>query len=393
VVALMIERTSAWMWRMNVSSEREQITLLDDWFADGRLRRVPNKGQMYAQGPEAFLNGLLPSEPLITEDTRVIAFGSCFAARFTEWLAEHGFNRAFDPNTDQSILRNQLESPAAVAQQFRWAFGELDPDLAFWIGTDNKRFEATQERRAHIRGMLQATDVLIVTLGLCEVWFDTVSGEPIWRVPPRESRRTNRYVPRLSTAAESLEALETIHRLRCKYMPDTKVIYTISPQRYIATFRKTSPIVAHVASKAVLRVAVDEFLRAHPEDVNQTYFYFPGYEIATELLMDPLEEDNRHMRDHHAAFVLDLFARHYTTVPTLSEKVAAPSSALDELQATLAKLEAKTMTLQAVCDERLELIEQLHATCQERLEVIQSLDIELRRIKDSIENREVHAAV
>ena len=85
---------------------------------------------MYAGGAEALLEGWLPAEPLIHPDTRVVALGSCFASLFVQWLEERGFNRHFASDPGSSFVWSTLETPLAVAQQFRWAFGEFNPDLA-----------------------------------------------------------------------------------------------------------------------------------------------------------------------------------------------------------------------------------------------------------------------
>jgi hypothetical protein len=350
------------MWRLDLASVEEQARSATELITDGMLRRTPTKAQMHAEGPEGLLVGWVPSEPLIRPQTRVIAFGSCFAARFAEWLAEHDFNRAFDSSSDQSIVRNQLETPSVVAQQFRWAFGELDPEHAFWIGPDKRRFEATEDRRLRLRDTLVAAEVLIITFGISEMWVDTVTGEPIWRVPPRELQGTNRYALRVATAAESIAALETIHRLRGTHMPGSKILYTVSPQRHTATFRGISPIVANVASKAILTVAVDEFLRAHPAELNRTYFYFPAFEIVTQLFRDPLLEDNRHLGDDYVALLMDVFAHHYAAATMASgERPRYPSSPEDELHERIAKLEVARANLQRVCDERLAVIEAIDA--------------------------------
>jgi hypothetical protein len=338
---------------------------------------MPSKEQMYADGPRALLAGWLPPAPLIGPDTRVVAFGSCFAARFAEWLAEHSYNRAFDSGSDASIVRNQLETPTVVAQQFRWAFGELDPDLAFWVGPGRKRFEPTEEHRVRLRDTLSRAEVLIVTLGIAEHWYDRVSGEAIWRVPPRSLNGRERFAFRMSTAADSIEALETVDRLRRLHMPDQKILYTVSPQRLGATFRGMSPIVANVANKAVLRAAVDEFLGVHHDELNTTYFYFPAYEIVTELLRDPFE-DNMHLRDEAAAFVLDIFARYYIGESD-REAQPFPSSPEDELLQTVSVLDKHAASLQAVCDERLAVLEELQTVAGERLAVIERLDADLRR--------------
>ena len=380
------------MYTSDLRWVEEQRGLAAGWLADGRLRRIPDAPTMYAEGPEAFLTGWLPAEPLIGPETRVVAFGSCFASRFAEWLTEHGFNLAFDSSSDQSIVRSPLETPSAVAQQFRWAFGELDSDLAFWMTPDRKRVEATEEHRLALRETLVQADVIIITLGISELWFDAVSGEPIWRIPPRELQE--RYAVKVASTAESIAALETIHRIRLAHMPDLKILYTVSPQRLAATFRGISPIVANTVSKAILRVAVDEFLRAHPEELNAHYFYFPAYELATDLLRDCLSPDNLHIRDKHAALILDVFARFYTTEVASDSGLRFPSSLEEELRETITGLEAQTRQLQAVCDERLAVIEQLEAerialqaACDERLAVIGQLEAERIALQAACDER------
>ena len=357
------------MWRIDLSAIHEQQQMGKSWRDIARV--TPSKSEMYAAGAEALLDGWTPATPLIGPETRVVAFGSCFASRFAEWLADHGYNRAFRSDGDETLVRNQVEAPSVIAQQFRWAFGELDPDLAFWVGRDRRRFEATEEHRVRLRDTLAGAEVLILTLGLAEHWYDKESGEPIWRVPPRDNQERDRYAVRMATVAESVDAFETIDRLRRAHMPDQKVLLTVSPQRLGATFRSMSPIVANVATKAVLRVAVDEFLSAHAAELNETYFYFPAYEVVTELLVDPLE-DNMHLRDECAALVLELFARSYAGHPS-GEQLVFPSSPEDGLLQTIAELDTKCASLQAECDARLDVIAQLKTATDERQAVIERL--------------------
>ena len=358
------------MWEHDASELEGHFANVNALRADGAVRRMPDKVQMRDEGPEALLDGWLPREALIGPDTRVIAIGSCFAGLFAEWLAAHGYNRGFDPTSDKSLVRNPLETPMAVAQQFRWAFGEFNPDLAFWFTPDKKRVEATEERRDGLRRTFADAEVIVITLGLAETWIDSESGEAIWRVPPRE-HRSERYEFRVSTVAESRAALETIDRLRRQHTPQAKIVYTLSPVRFAATFRPISPVVANVVSKAILRAALDEFLRARPAEVNETYFYFPSYEIVTQLLDDPYE-DAKHIRPHHADLVIDLFARFYTTFPDTGQ-ISAPLSTEAELRQTIAVLERKVASLQTHCDDRLAIIKDLKTACDERLAVIESL--------------------
>lgn len=354
----------------------ENILNLNALVAEGVMRRMPGKAEMRQDGPDALLDGWLPREPLIGPDTRVIAIGSCFAGVFAEWLAENGYNRGFDPMSDQSLVRNPLETPLAVAQQFRWAFGEFDSDLAFWFTPDKQRIEATEERREELRRTFASAEVMVITLGLAEAWIDSQSGEAIWRYPPR-GHRTERFHFKIASVAESVEALETIDRLRRTHAPQAKIVYTLSPIRLAASFRPISPVVSNVASKAILRAALDEFLRAHQAELNETYFYFPSYEVVTQLLDDPYE-DNMHIHPHHANLVIDLFARHYTTLPS-SAQISFHGSVEAELRETIAHLEDTTIAnlerrlewLQGECDQRQVVIDELKATCDARLALIQ----------------------
>jgi hypothetical protein len=139
--------------------------------------------------------------------------------------------------------------------------------MAFWFTPDKQRFDPTEERRANLRATLAQAEVLIITLGLAETWFDVESGEQIWRIPPF-GHRSECYAFKVASVAESVEALETIDRIRRAYLPNTKILYTVSPVRLSATFRQMSPIVANVASKAIVRAALDEFLGSRAEEIN-----------------------------------------------------------------------------------------------------------------------------
>src|SRR5713101_3270855 len=241
------------------------------WYKGPTYRRLPDKTQLSALGMDALGDGWLPAEPLISPVTRVVAIGSCFARYFILWLAEHGFNKSMPQSPYNALLRfgSQLESPAVVAQQFRWAFGELDDKAVLWIDNNKEVFEASEARRQLVRDTLLATDVLILTLGLSEVWYDRVTGEPLWRAMPADQFDPERHVFRVETMAQTLQWLETIERLRARHVPGMKIVFTVSPVPLRVTFRPVSASTANSASKAIVRAALDEFLRNHQEDVGR----------------------------------------------------------------------------------------------------------------------------
>jgi len=142
---------------------------LDRWYVgETPIQMIPTKAQLAESGMAPIMTGWLPAEPIIGANTRVIGIGSCFARYFVLWLAERGFNNAIDSSPYNALVRYSaaFESPAVVAQQFRWAFDEFDSRNALWIGKDKEVFEATEERKRLVRETLQKTDVLILTLGL-----------------------------------------------------------------------------------------------------------------------------------------------------------------------------------------------------------------------------------
>lgn len=127
-----------------------------------------------------------------------------------------------------------------------------------------------------------------------------------------------------------------------------------------------------------MRAALDEFLRAHWDEVNRHYFYFPSYEIVTELLGEPFRADMRHLYPHVPERLLSLFAAHYTSLRT-DELPFAQDANESDLRRTIIALEKKVEELQGVCDERAAVIGVLDQAARERLELIERLDADLKR--------------
>lgn len=376
---------------------------LSRWYKGTTYRRLPDKTQLGTLGMDAVGEGWLPAEPLISRATRVVAIGSCFARYFILWLAEHGFNESIPQSPYNALLRfgSLFESPASIAQQFRWAFGELDDKAVLWIDKNKEVFEASEERRQLVRDTLLATDVLILTLGLSEVWYDRVTGEPLWRALPVDQFDPERHEFRVETMAQTLQWLETIERLRARHVPDMKIIFTVSPVPLGVTFRPVSALTANSASKAIVRAALDEFLRNHQEEVGRRAFYFPSYELATNYFVDPYGPDNRHICPTAAAGIIHYFVKHYCSADmiertgqslhdvdgtgeleqfTQQSRIASTDPQSAELLARIAALEGRVAELQKVCDERQKVIEGLDRAARERLDLVHRLDAAVKRL-------------
>lgn len=388
---------------VNWESRQETVTpdFIGRWHTGRVYNQLPNKAALRKEGLMAIAKGWLPEKTIIDTETRVLAVGSCFARNFTLWLAEHGFNKEFAGSPYNALLRfnADFESPAVIAQQFRWAFDEADPATLLWIDKNRHLVAATDEGKQEVRATLEQTDVLILTLGLSEVWYDNVSGEPLWRALTVKTYDPERHVFRIETVEKTLEWLSCIERLRKKHLPKMKVIFTLSPIPLKTTFRPVSAYSANAVSKAVLRAALDEHLRAHSDIVNNELFYFPSYEMVTNYFIDPFREDNRHLAPIVTGSIIAFFAKYFcseklhertvgslSTIPggEMQENVLRHAAVGDddaqarELHSRVAELEDEKVELQRVCDERLGVIQELDKAAKDRLALIQVLDAQLR---------------
>lgn len=377
------------------------------WYKGSTYRRLVDKTTLNNEGMDAIAEGWLPAQPLINPDTRVLAIGSCFARYFILWLAEHGFNKSTPTSPYNALIRfgSDFESAAAIAQQFRWAFNELDDKTLLWIDKQKAIFEASEERRELVKESLLTTDVVLLTLGLSEVWYDQIAKEPLWRALTTDQFNPNRHIFHVESMNKTLHWLETIERLRSTHTPNLKIIFTISPVRLTGTFRSISAFTANSASKAILRAALDEFLRNHQKELNSHLFYFPSYEFVTDYFLDPFEHDNRHVTPSIAASIIHFFVRHYCSTEIIEcsgqslsnldagehleqfisqSRITSIETQSGELLARLSELENKVVKLQKVCDERQEVIVELDQAARERLNLIQQLDAEVKRLQKTV---------
>lgn len=301
--------------RILVAMGRDRQLADRSWFRGEHTNYNPTKINLLE--PDAirdyFLKGWIPEKPFIDRAARITTFGSCFAAHITRHLRQAGYSVLGEgPEFRDSYVVRYGEGMAnsfAVAQQFEWAFGEREFDEALWFdkGVSEVRYDAAV--REATRAMFLATDVFIVTLGLSEVWRHKGTGDVFWRAIPAELYDPARHGFKVSTVAENRANLDTILRLVRAHRPEATLIVTLSPVPLVATFRPVACTTADAVSKAVLRVAVDEFIRAHPDD--ERLFYFPSFEIVKSYARDPYKSDNRHVRDEVVDLIMRSFSRHF----------------------------------------------------------------------------------
>jgi len=283
------------------------------WFRGEHCNYNPNLENMRDTDAvtDHVLAGWIPAEPTITHKTNIIAFGSCFATHITNWLANREFNllNRKDGAWGETYIARFGEGMAnshAILQQFEWALEGKAFTEELWHDKNANSYDDNEAIRLHTKSALLASDFFIITLGLSEVWCDKASGDVFWRAVPQDKYDPEKHVFRVSSHSENLANIQRIYQLIRAHRPKAKVMFTLSPVPLVATFRPVSCITANAASKAILRSALDEFLRAQqPTDAN--LHYWPSYEIAMDVFSNRWCDDRRHIKPKILDFIMTAF--------------------------------------------------------------------------------------
>jgi hypothetical protein len=306
---------------------------------------------------------------------RVAAAGSCFAQHISRALAERGFlpliTERFAPHpgvADENYgvfpaRFGNIYTARQLVQLFDRAYAAFHPAADGWVGRDGAvidpfrpRIQAAgfgtidnlrDDRARHlaaVRRMFETCDVFVFTLGLTEAWLATADGAvfplaPGVVAPHIDDSGCAFHNFGVSEVAADLAAF--IARLE-SVNPGARLILTVSPVPLIATYEDRHVLVSTVASKSILRAAVDETIRRHPQ-----ISYFPAYEIVTgpQARGTFFADDLREVTPAGVAHVMALFARHYlgdADGPRAPFDAAALSDDDEERMAALAGI---------VCDE------------------------------------------
>lgn len=258
------------------------------------------------------VDGWQPEAKLIKPDTKVVAFGSCFAANITKWLASRNFSvltKKEGSDSQSYVVRfgEGMVNTFVILQQFEWAFEGRQPEGDLWHGYDAQSFGYDEKVRQETRDLFDAADVFIITLGLSEIWYDEVTGGVFWRAVPQDKYDPSRHKFRVSTVAENKANILKIIALIKKHKPQARIIFTLSPIPLVATFRPNSCITSNSVSKAVLRAALDEALREAPD--RSSLYYWPSYEIVTDVFANRWRRDRRHVDPRILDFIMAVFMK------------------------------------------------------------------------------------
>jgi hypothetical protein len=278
-----------------------------------------------------------PKFPIQFSNNTVFTIGSCFARNIERILLPRGVNL---PTTDFIVPDEELAfrengvlneyNPGTMHQRIMYALGGKDyptetivPKGELFIdlllhGSNPVTYDRALDRRreiAAVYGRLRSSDLVIVTLGLIECWYDNETQFYLNVLPPLTAAAKNRrrFELRRLDVSECIRLLEEAFGALIAAGP--KILLTVSPVPLMGTFTPRDSVVANEYSKSVLRVAA-EHLAAHP-----AIDYFPSFEIVRSGGLKSYVWDHIHVRpeivERVTGYMLDSYAP--VTASTSSE--------------------------------------------------------------------------
>lgn len=203
-------------------------------------------------------------DKFLRRDSRVVAFGSCFAANIVEALRHQQVDAWHVGHPEE------INSPYANRHLLEWVeTGSVTPSTeAFGTVLD----------RGNVLERLRRANVVILSLGVAPAFFDKQTGAFVSTLGSHMSvsLMMSRFNFRTPSVAENVDCVERIMSTIRRIAPDSRIVLTVSPVPLTATLEMDSAVEADCLSKSTLRVTVNEVMQRNPKDV----YYWPSFEMV-----------------------------------------------------------------------------------------------------------------
>lgn len=339
------------LYRIVGTKAWENLSASQTFYGDGWWNRQQRDGSLGTNSMvRRYESGVVrpggTPRPVLTRGRRVFAIGSCFARRIESALIDTGVMCLSDSKQVKGggyalfgvgwDFWNKYNT-YSILNEVRWALEPASefPETAlvevgegcFWdyhLHLGRYR-NLDKEIVRHSKGTLlefhrsvtnlfqriREAQVIIVALGLNEVWFDRATQLYLNDPPSRAvvERYPDRFVFEIPDVDANLQNLEALYTLVRTYGPtDAPIFVTISPVPLAATFSGEDVLVANALSKATLRYVARAWTSLHSDII-----YFPAYEMvmnsARELVWEP---DRIHVSDVFARQIAQHFLKLYS---------------------------------------------------------------------------------
>jgi hypothetical protein len=263
--------------------------------------------------------------------------GSCFARgleaalssqKFSVLSKTTAFDRwAVDTQRNAAAGATNKYNLGSIENEFAWAFGERAfPEAAIIPLDDDKYYDphmtpvfapstrdeilAKRQAMTRVVRLAKDADVVVITLGLVEVWKDAAVDLITNSTPnPLACRKQpDRFLFGRLDYSANMQLLENIYAMLQHHgRKGFRLVVTVSPVPLEATFTDRDVVTATAYSKSLLRVVAEDFALG-----KRNVEYFPSYEIVMNSPRpNAWIEDCRHVRGELANFIMSKFIGHF----------------------------------------------------------------------------------
>lgn len=299
--------------------------VIEEWYRQfpGPLNGLPHQGlsetQVYPSGKNFFhgvATGTLKalSTLKLKSDSKMASIGTCFAEEFALYLKENpsvgiylnaeqnvfnasaNWGRVYTIKNLRQIVEYTLQEnyPIFVEQTKK---GFVDPLREHSIGAFKSKDDASiavKQHRELSKKVFFDADLIVITLGQNEAWYDTQLGVYWGAAPPLELRHNDpqRFVPTQFTHTSNKGDLDYLVSQVKRFNSKIQIVFTISPVGAYATFFDQEIVTQSFAGKCNLRSVVSEFVGEHKDFT----FYYPSFELVLCDNPSSFNADNRHVK-------------------------------------------------------------------------------------------------
>lgn len=289
----------------------------------GPLAGLPHQGlietQLYPNGNNFFdgvAKGTLRGFGKLECDanTKMASIGTCFAEEFSLYLKENpnvgtylnaetnvfnasaNWGRVYTIKNLRQIVDYSLQESFPVFIESTKK-GYIDPLREHSIGAFRSEDDASyaiEKHRQLSKKVLHDADLIVITLGQNETWYDTQLDIYWGAAPPLDLRHSfpERFIPAEFTFAENKNDLNYVINQIKLFNSKVKFVFTISPVGAYATFLDKEIVTQSFAGKCNLRSVVHEAINEYKDFT----FYYPSFELVLCDNPSSFNADNRHVK-------------------------------------------------------------------------------------------------
>jgi len=263
----------------------------------------------------------------ISHNDRCFLSGSCFAENISKKMQEQGFSIVSNPNgilfNPQSLLQSLVSAIEKNAFDEKFLLERDGLNYSFLhhssVYASNKKelLEKIHKNQNQAHAFLKTTKVLVITFGSAFVYEHKTLQKVVSNCHKQPGTAFEKKFLEPEWIVESYQSL--FQKLKA-FNPDLKIIFTVSPVKYLKDGLENNS-----QSKASLLLAVNRLVKN-----NANCHYFPAYELQNDDLRDYrfYKEDLAHPNAQAIEYIWEKFSE-----CAFSEKTRTINSEISKLKA------------------------------------------------------------